>query len=111
VTVPTTTNGWTLLPPIGPTSYGTGSVVTYVSGSSTSLSTIRAISYTSFTSYSVETFISGTSTSLSTIGIPEATPILGVVSGAQREVYSSEGVEFGCSYCWGCRGSACDVLG
>jgi hypothetical protein len=67
-------NGWTLLPPIGPTSYGTGSVVTYVSGSSTSLSTISAVSYTSFTSYSI-------------VGIPEATPILGgVVSGAQREV-------------------------
>jgi hypothetical protein len=80
-------NGWTLLPPIGPTSYGTGSVVTYVSGSSTSLSTISAVSYTSFTSYSIGTFISGTSTSLSTVGIPEATPILGgVVSGAQREV-------------------------
>jgi len=84
VTVPTTTNGWTLLPPAYPTTYGSGSIVTYVSGSSTSLSTIGAVSYTSYTSYSVETFISGTSTSLSTIGLPVATPIVG--SGADREV-------------------------
>ncbi|KAE8445936.1 hypothetical protein EG329_012715 [Mollisiaceae sp. DMI_Dod_QoI] len=80
LTLPTTTNGWTLLP--GETTYGSGSVATYVSGSDTSLTTIGIVSYTSYSSYDVETFISGTSTSLSTIGIPVATPIL--VSGADE---------------------------
>jgi hypothetical protein len=80
---PTTINGWTLLPPTGVTTYGSGSVLTYVSGSSTSRSIIGTVSYTSFTSYSVETFISGTSTSLSTIGLPIATPFV-VAGGADR---------------------------
>ncbi|KAE9375077.1 hypothetical protein N431DRAFT_455780 [Stipitochalara longipes BDJ] len=85
LSLPSTTNGWTLLPPTGLTTYGSGSVVTYVSGTSTSLSTIGTVSYTSYTSYSVETFISGTSTSLSTIGLPVATPFV-VVGGAERAV-------------------------
>jgi len=65
------------------TTYGSGSVLTYVSGSSTSFSTIGTVSYSSYTSYSVETFISGTSTSLSTVGLPIATPFV-VTGGADH---------------------------
>lgn len=89
--LPSTTNGWTLVPPTGLTTYGAGSVVTYTSGTSTSLSTIGpGPSYTSFTSYSVETFISGTLTSLSTIGLTVATPV--ATGGAEREVKSGLGL-------------------
>ncbi|PMD29217.1 hypothetical protein L207DRAFT_593637 [Hyaloscypha variabilis F] len=108
LSLPSTTNGWTLLPPTGATTYGSGSVLTYVSGSSTSLSTLKSVSYTSFTSYSTETFISGSSTSLSTVGIPIATPLVVTGSaerGLQRGWNDSE------LYLWFKRRSPRDIQG
>jgi len=107
LSLPSTTNGWTLLPPTGATTYGSGSVLTYVSGSSTSLSTLKSVSYTSFTSYSTETFISGSSTSLSTVGIPIATPLV-VTGSAERGL--QRGWNVGGAVVMGAAGAALAML-